>query len=165
MIASGRVAATALFTAAASRTSRTTPSAPSAGRRFALSADREVPMTSCPAARNCGSRREPIAPVAPMTRTRMNRSFSFLREALIGPLRDSRTRRDSGAFCDTAGRWHNTGGHQPQTDSAAVRRSHRSADQLFLHDFHPRNPPAGLARPDRPGLHEGLLEAPPRWSE
>src|SRR5207248_8382688 len=56
---------TARDNAAASNTSTTTASIPSERRASALAAERLVPTTSYPASRSRGTRRLPIAPVAP----------------------------------------------------------------------------------------------------
>src|SRR5215831_20493410 len=69
MMACGLAAATACVNAAASNTSMTTGIAPSLAMASALSAERVVPATSWPAARNSGTSRRPIAPPAPAKRT------------------------------------------------------------------------------------------------
>ena len=67
--ASGRASASALVSAAASKASTTTGSAPRSRIRAARSSERVLPVTSWPAARSMGSSLLPIAPAAPATKT------------------------------------------------------------------------------------------------
>src|SRR4051812_3607997 len=95
-IASGRAAAPAAPTEAASSPSITTPSAPSRASRFTLAALVVVAVTWWPRATSCGTSRRPRTPVPPATNTRMIITFpdsSRFPQTL---------RRDSPAGCDTA---------------------------------------------------------------
>src|SRR5215472_1475693 len=71
MIASGLISRMARRTAPGSSRSSATGCAPSTRTRSALPGDLNVPITSCPRAVSWGTSREPIAPLAPMTMTRM----------------------------------------------------------------------------------------------
>src|SRR5687767_6054483 len=71
MIASGAASSTALRTARASRRSSATGFAPSARTRSPPLTEVWVPITSRPASTNLGTRRLPIAPLAPATKTRI----------------------------------------------------------------------------------------------
>jgi hypothetical protein len=70
-IASGRAAATASPTDAASSPSITMPSAPSCSSSSNLPALVVVAVTWCPRATSCGTRRRPMTPVPPATNTRI----------------------------------------------------------------------------------------------
>src|ERR1700726_2916648 len=82
MTTSGRAATTAFRKADESKTSTTAALAPWALRCPAFSADRVDPVTSWPAATSIGTKRRPIAPVAParkiFTRFPSLRSFQPL---------------------------------------------------------------------------------------
>ena len=70
-MASGRAAATASPTEAASRPSITTPTAPSCFSKPSFAAFVVVAVTWWPRATNCGTSRSPKAPLPPATNTRM----------------------------------------------------------------------------------------------
>src|SRR6478736_3430726 len=70
-IVSGRAAATASPTAAASSPSMTMPSAPRSANSRSLSALVVVAVTSCPFATSCGTRNRPMTPLPPATNTRI----------------------------------------------------------------------------------------------
>jgi hypothetical protein len=76
-IASGSCASTAARTARASRRSSLTGAAPSVRSASALDGVLWVPITSWPASISCGTRRRPMAPLAPATKTRIVSSLSL----------------------------------------------------------------------------------------
>src|SRR5271169_1636271 len=78
MTTSGRAPTTAARTAAASKASTTTGSTPRALSAAALSAERVVPVTWCPATRRNSVSRRPIAPLAPARKIRMAIIFSVI---------------------------------------------------------------------------------------
>ena len=61
-------------------------SAPSDRIRSAFSGDREVPITTWPRSMSWGTRRMPIAPLAPATNTRIPASCSGSRLLSPGPV-------------------------------------------------------------------------------
>src|SRR5262249_22418220 len=69
MTTAGFAAPTATVTACASKTSSTAGTTPARASSLAVSAERVVPVTSCPARRRSGTNRRPMAPAAPARNT------------------------------------------------------------------------------------------------
>src|SRR5689334_16477135 len=96
-MASGSARATASPTDAPSRPSTIAGTAPSARSDGAFSALLVVATTWCPCATSCGTRRRPMAPVAPATKTLMFILLVGVDRSLRTPGRDRCPSCDSGS--------------------------------------------------------------------
>src|SRR5260370_12780129 len=77
MTTSGRAARIASVTARASNTSSTAGFTPARASSRPVSAERVVPVTSCPACSRSGTSRRPMAPEAPARNTRMALCYAW----------------------------------------------------------------------------------------